>query len=134
MSFQNRLAAATRRTATIEDETPEAQRRWAKRKPMHSTGQILFDGVTTPYCCIVRDISSTGVRLEMTKNKYNPDAASGFIPTYFTLTMPLDRTRVECQSMWRRGAFVGARFLGAVEHIAVVKRVPMMIKKTDGKK
>jgi hypothetical protein len=134
MSFQNRLAAVTRRPAVVEDESPEAQRRWAKRKPMQSSGQILFDGVTTPYACTVRDISSTGVRLEMTRNKYNPDAATGFIPTYFSLTMPHDRTRVECQSMWRRGSLVGARFLGAVEHIPIVKRGPMLPRKTDAKR
>ena len=66
----------------------------------------------------------------MSKNKFNPDGGSSFLPTYFTLIIPLDRTRVECQSMWRRGSFVGARFLGAVEHMAApAKRVPMVKKK-----
>ena len=126
MTLQNRIAAATRKPAVAQAAEP---RRWAKRKAVGSSGQILFDGITTPYACSVRDISSTGARLEMTCNKYNPDGASGFMPTYFTLIMPLDRIRVECQSMWRRGSFVGARFLGAVQQMPTPSRGPMIKKK-----
>ena len=131
MTFQNRIAAATRKSTTsVEVLIDDSSRRWAQRKSTHSSGQILFDGISTPYICLVRDISSTGVRLEMVKGKFNPDGATGFIPTYFSLIIPLDRTRVECQSMWRRGSFVGARFLSAVEHMpAPAKRVPMIQKK-----
>jgi hypothetical protein len=129
MSFQNRIAAATRRVQT-EEMSEEAQRRWAKRKPAHAQGQILFEGVTTPYPCIVRDISSTGAKLEMVRGKFNPDGGSSFLPAYFSLIMPLDRTRVECQSMWRRGSSVGVRFMGAVTHLpAPAKRGPMIKKK-----
>ena len=130
MSFQNRIAAATRRAPVIAAETAgDSTRRWAKRKPVSDSGQILFDGISTPYGCFVRDISSTGARLEMTRNKYNPDGVSGFVPTYFTLIIPLDRTRVECQSMWRRGAFMGVRFLGAVEVMPAPVRSIMARKK-----
>jgi hypothetical protein len=129
MTFQSRIATITRKTQASEDADLESQRRWAKRKPAHNSGQILFDGVNTPYPCIVRDISSTGAKIEMVKGKYNPDGGSGFLPNQFSLTMPLDRTRVECQSMWRRGAFVGARFLGAVTHLPTATRSPMVRKK-----
>ena len=130
MSFQNRFAAATRKSAAAADPVAEdASRRWAKRKATSNTGNILFDGITVPYICTVRDISSTGARLEMVKNKYNPDAATGFVPTYFTLIMPVDRTRVECQSMWRRGSLLGARFLGAVEVMPAQIRTPLTRKK-----
>jgi hypothetical protein len=130
MSFQNRFAAATRKPVAVVDPLAgDASRRWAKRKTTSNTGNILFDGITVPYVCTVRDISSTGARLEMSRNKYNPDAAAGFIPTSFTLVMPLDRTRVECQSMWRRGSFMGVRFLGAVETLPPITRSPMIRKK-----
>ena len=130
MSFQNRIAAATRKpAANLDDTVEDATRRWAKRKSVANSGQILFDGITTPYGCIVRDISSTGARLEMTRNKFNPDGATGFVPTFFTLIMPLDRTRVECQSMWRRGTFLGARFLGAVEQMPAYARPPTIRKR-----
>jgi hypothetical protein len=129
MTFQNRIATVTRKAQVSEETELEAQRRWAKRKPTQNSGQILFDGVTTPYACMVRDISSTGAKIEMTKNKYNPDGGSSFLPNQFSLTMPLDRTRVECQSMWRRGTLLGVRFLGAVTHLPPLKRAPMILKK-----
>ena len=130
MTLQNRIAAATRKPAASADEmTADHTRRWARRKAVSNGGQILFDGITTPYACLVRDISSTGAKLEMTKNKFNADASSAFVPTYFTLIMPIDRTRVECQSMWRRGSFLGARFLGAVEVMPVQTRTPLTRKK-----
>ncbi len=123
MSFHDRFAAATRKpVASVEANSDASSRRWAKRKNTSNTGNILFDGITVPYICTVRDISSTGVQLEMTRNKYNPDGVTGFIPTYFTLIMPMDRTRMECQSMWRRGSLLGARFLGAVEIMPAVAR------------
>ena len=129
MTFQNRIAAATRKSTAGDDASADAQRRWAKRKPTQSQGQILFDGITTPYACLVRDISSTGVKIEMVRNKYNPDGCSSFVPNQFSLIMPLDRTRVECQSMWRRGSSLGARFLGAVTQLPPARRTPMIMKK-----
>ena len=131
MTLKNRIAATTRKSAASTSEmTAEQSRRWARRKAVNSNGQILFDGISTPYACLVRDISSTGAKLEMTRNKFNADASSAFVPTLFTLIMPIDRTRVECQSMWRRGSLLGARFLGAVEIMpAPPVRRPMMPKK-----
>ncbi len=129
MTFQNRIAAATRKATAGDETSADAQRRWAKRKPAHSQGQILFDGITTPYACLVRDISSTGAKIEMVKSKFNPDGCTSFVPAQFSLIMPLDRTRVECQSMWRRGSLLGARFLGAVTQLPAVRRTPMIKKK-----
>jgi hypothetical protein len=124
MTFQSRIATITRKSQAADETELDSQRRWAKRKPAHNTGHILFDGVTTPYACIVRDISSTGAKIEMLKGKYNPDGGSSFLPNEFSLIMPLDRTRVECQSMWRRGCFVGIRFLGAVTQLPAPTRPP----------
>lgn len=95
----------------------DASRRWAKRKSTDSSAQVIFDGSTTPHACVVRDISSTGAKIEMLKTKFNADASSAFVPTYFTLVVPMDRTSVECQSMWRRGSYMGVRFLGAVKQL-----------------
>ena len=129
MTFQSRISTVTRKAQVNEDASLESQRRWAKRKPTHNSGQILFDGVTTPYACLVRDMSSTGAKIEMVRGKYNPDGGTDFLPNHFSLIMPLDRTRVECQSMWRRGSMVGARFLGAVTHMPAPRRSPMIKKK-----
>lgn len=128
MSFQDRLAAATRKSAaagsTIDPDT--LNKRWAKRKPANTPAKILFDGITTPYECMVRDISSTGAQVEMSKTKFNPDGACDIVPNHFTLLIPLDKIAVECQSMWRRGSKLGVRFTSMVRTIPTQK--PMMRK------
>lgn len=118
MTFQSRIAAATRRPATAATtEGEDASRRWAKRKPTHNAAQLVFEGMTTPHACVVRDISSTGAKIEILKSKFNSEGSTSFLPTYFTLIVPTDRTSVDCQSMWRRGSFMGVRFLGAVRQM-----------------
>ncbi len=121
MSLQNRMAAVVRRAAAQDDAADKANQRWARRKPASTPAKILFDGITTPYDCSVRDISSTGVQLEMCRTKFNPDGATDAVPHHFTLIITLDKTAVECHSMWRRGSKLGARFTGMVRTIAQPK-------------
>jgi hypothetical protein len=119
MSFQNRLAAATRKSAaasTIVD-ADDLNRRWARRKPSQTPAQIKFDGITVPFECVVRDISSTGAKLEMARTKFNPEASHEAIPNQFSLIIPLDRIVVDCLSMWRRGSKLGVKFMGAVRQL-----------------
>lgn len=124
MSLQSRMAAVVKKAAGDEGLDALANKRWARRKPVATPAKILFDGITTPYDCVVKDISSTGVQVEMTKTKLNPEGASDAIPHYFTLIITLDKTAVECQSMWRRGTKVGARFIGMVRTITTPKPAP----------
>lgn len=126
MSLNNRMAAVLKRSASLQvDEVDQLNKRWAKRKSAQTPAKILFDGITTPYECMLRDISSTGAQVEMSRTKMNPDGSTENLPNYFTLIIPLDKTAVECQSMWRRGSKVGARFIGMVRTFAPVKPVPL---------
>jgi hypothetical protein len=121
MSLQNRMAAVVRRASVLNSGDDAANQRWARRKPATTPAKILFDGITTPYDCMVRDISSTGVQLELSKTKFNPEGSTESIPHHFTLIITLDKTAVECHSMWRRGSKLGARFTGMVRTIAQPK-------------
>jgi hypothetical protein len=133
MSFQNRLAAAVNRpSAATSSQAAATNSRWARRKPANTPAKILFDGITTPFECTVRDISSTGAQIEMLRTKMNPEASHGAVPNDFTLIVTLDRTAVECRSMWRRGARMGVRFLGMVRQLPPPK--PPMIQKAGDKK
>lgn len=131
MSFQDRLAAATRKSAVqlADSEQEQLNKRWAKRKPASTPAKILFDGISTPFECVVRDISSTGAQIEMTKNKFNPDGATDTVPNHFTLLIPLDRIAVDCLSMWRRGSRLGVKFTSMVRAIPQAK--PMLIRRTS---
>jgi hypothetical protein len=124
MSLHNRMAAVLKRGTVLDaEEADQLNKRWARRKTTATPAKILFDGITTPYDCTLRDISSTGAQVEMTRTKLNPDGSSENLPNYFTLIMPLDKTAVECQSMWRRGSKVGAKFVGMVRHFVPAKPV-----------
>ena len=130
MSLNARIAAVTRRSAVSgAEESDDESRRWAKRKQVNSNAQIIYPGVTTPYACIIRDVSSTGAKIEMVKNKFNPDGESSFIPAQFSLISPLDRTRVECTMMWRRGSSFGARFLSAMQQMPTPAKRSMIKRK-----
>lgn len=126
MSLQNRMAAATRKSAVqlADDEREVLNKRWAKRKPASTPAKILFDGISTPFECTVRDISSTGAQIEMGRNKFNPDGSSEAVPNHFTLLIPLDRIAVDCQSMWRRGTRLGVKFTSMVRALPQPK--PLM--------
>ncbi len=126
MTFQSRLAAATRKSvAQLADSEQEVlNKRWAKRKPASTPAKLLFDGISTPFECTVRDISSTGAQIEMAKNKFNPDGSCDSVPHHFTLIIPLDRIAVDCQSMWRRGTRLGVKFTSMVRAIPQPK--PLM--------
>jgi hypothetical protein len=117
MSLHNRMAAIVRK-ASVEEVDAAANKRWARRKSASTPAKILFDGITTPFDCTVRDISSTGALIEMNRTKLNPDGSTDALPHYFTLIIQLDRTAVECQSMWRRGTKVGAKFVGMVRTLS----------------
>jgi hypothetical protein len=125
MSFHDRFAAATRKSAAalVEADQDALNKRWAKRKPSTTTAKILFDGISTPIECVLRDISSTGAQIEMTKNKYNADGSPDAVPNHFTLLIPLDKIAVDCQSMWRRGSRLGVRFTGVVRQLPPPKPV-----------
>jgi hypothetical protein len=128
MSFHARMAAATRKSASASAQldADTLNKRWAKRKPANTPAKILFDGITTPFECTVRDISSTGAQIEMARTKFNPDGSPDTVPNHFTLLIPLDKIAVECQSMWRRGSKIGIRFTSMVRMLPVQKP---MIKK-----
>ena len=95
MSLQNRMAAIVKKAA-VEVDADDANKRWARRKTAQTPAKILFDGITTPFECLVKDISSTGVQLEICKTKFNMDASSDAIPHYFTL---INHVGQDCRRM-----------------------------------
>ena len=61
--------------------------------------------------CTVRDISATGARLRVEGSVSAPDT--------FELLIQLDGLEANCQVVWRSGADVGVKFLGAPRTVAV---------------
>jgi hypothetical protein len=101
--------------AAVETAAAEArallERRFAKRKTVATNALIVSPDISVPIACMVRDISSTGARLELIKSVENPLGGRAKLPGTFTINLRLDRMEVDCAIVWRNGAFVGVRFL-----------------------
>jgi hypothetical protein len=74
--------------------------RIARRHRVIKAGRIEFDSIVID--CIVRDLSVTGARLEV--------SSQGGIPERFTLIVPGDRLRLACTVVRRGGYRIGVAF------------------------
>jgi hypothetical protein len=82
-------------------------RRHAPRRPINPMAKILLAAGAPPRDCVVADISTGGVKLEV----------EGFeVPDDFVLILSADGVAKECnyQVVWRFGQEVGARFVSLV--------------------
>ncbi len=96
--------AATQALAYIE-------RRFAQRKSAATNALIMSSDLNVPMSCLVRDVSTTGARIELVVSPENLLGGRAKLPGSFTLNMRLDRMQVDCAIVWRNGAFVGVRFV-----------------------
>ena len=87
------------------------ERRFAARKSGATNALIVSPDISGPIACMVRDISSTGARLELIKSVENPLGGRAKLPGTFTIKLRLDRMEVDCAIVWRNATFVGVRFL-----------------------
>ena len=89
------------------DESDEAQPREHRRKAFKA-GIVSYQNNSLTSDCVIRDISSNGVKLQFPK--------PALVPDHFTLIIPMEGQRVECQARWRKGNVIGAEFIGEMEH------------------
>jgi hypothetical protein len=93
------------------DSLDNSERRIARRKAAGTSAVIISPAVSVPISCLVRDYSPTGARLEIVVTPENLLGGRVKLPAHFKLQMRLDRMEMDCAIMWRRGAFVGVKFL-----------------------
>ena len=75
-------------------------------------GRVLFNGGQNSLDCLIRDISSTGARLEVSANVTLPDR--------FDLYLPHRDETCKVHSQWRRGSQLGVAF----DHIESAPAAP----------
>ena len=78
------------------------EKRSSPRMRSFLKGRVLFNGGQTSLECLIRDISSTGARLEL--------SASITLPDRFDLYLPHRETTSKVHIQWRRGSQVGVAF------------------------
>jgi len=88
----------------------EGEARVAPRRRMLKAGKIAYADRHVTIGCTVRDMSATGARLRVEGSVTAPDT--------FELLIPLDGLEANCQVVWRSGADVGVKFLGAPRTVA----------------
>ena len=77
------------------------------RRKAFKAGLISYQNHALTVDCVIRDISSSGVKLKFQEGV--------LVPEHFTLTIPMEGQRVDCQVRWRHKDEVGAVFVGQME-------------------
>lgn len=98
------------------------ERRFARRKAVATNGQIVSADMNTPVTCIVRDVSTTGARIELVAGPDNVLGGRAKLPSNFTLQMRLDRMEVDCAIAWRNGPFIGVRYVSTPRFLSRAPR------------
>lgn len=99
------VASTTPAPAAKQDE-----RRWAQRKPRSLPALLLSDRLQSHVPCVVRDLSSTGARIEIVVGRDTPVRSADGLPDRLTLYMVTDEMEVDCEVHRRDGVFAGLRF------------------------
>lgn len=79
-----------------------SDKRSAPRLRSFLKGRVLFNGGQTSLDCLIRDISPTGARLEL--------SASITLPDRFDLYLPHREATCRAHIQWRRGSQLGVAF------------------------
>ena len=87
------------------------ERRFAQRKAAATNALIVSPDINVPISCLVRDVSTTGARIELVVSPENLLGGRAKLPGSFTLNLRLDRMEVDCAIVWRNGAFIGVKFV-----------------------
>lgn len=103
------MPAAQTNVAT--DALSYIERRFARRKAAATNALITSPDMNVPISCIVRDVSTTGARIELVVTPENLLGGRAKLPGSFTLNLRLDRMDVDCAIVWRNGPLVGVRFV-----------------------
>lgn len=104
-------AAPAKGGANFSAESAAGRRRDA-RKPLYAVDALVFaKDLAGPLRAMVRDISKSGARLELSRGM-KVSASPSYVPERVTVYFCPDKTEVECRLAWRDGRHFGVRFLG----------------------
>lgn len=84
------------------------------RDPAHDLSEIILDGRTYGIACLIRDISRSGARLEV---------SCGELPKRFILANYTKGTRTLCRQVWRDKRLVGVKFLTTPRAFNIAERL-----------
>ena len=84
--------------------------------------QIYFDGTVVTVPCIIKDMSTTGARLELKDGWDNPFKSDASTMERIKLVVRMDRVMYECKIVRRAESELGVKFMSAPKPMTKVLR------------
>ncbi len=91
----------------------DSDKRTSPRLRSFLKGRVVYNGGQSSLDCLIRDMSSTGARLEL--------SASVTLPDRFDLYLPHRDETLKVHLQWRRGAAIGVAF----DHVDSAPDMPL---------
>lgn len=104
-----------------------SEQRWATRRQRNTPAHIVLNSEVlgarpTPIPCLLKDTSSTGARIELSRATAERwISSSGSMPENFRLQIPSELVEVQCRVAWCEGNMIGIQFTAPAR---VLKRAP----------
>ena len=117
-----------RRTAGVKSASAYAilrsdgDNRFAPRRSSQIPAMIYFEGTTTSMPCMIRDMSTTGAKLELKDGWDNPFKSSASEMDRIRLVVRMDRVMYDCKIMRRSETELGVKFVAAPKPMTKVIR------------
>jgi hypothetical protein len=89
--------------------TGQNKRRTVRRAQRFAEGFIWSDRMAASKACSIRNLSVTGVRVDLLNGTLNPQTLGGVLTLYF----PAEKREIDCKLMWRAGSCIGLEFVGS---------------------
>lgn len=98
------------------------EKRFAPRRKGMTPALIYFDGTTLSVPCLIKDMSTTGAKLELRTGWDNPFRSAASDLDRIRLVVRMDRVMYDCKIMRRGETELGVKFIAAPKPIAKVVR------------
>jgi hypothetical protein len=96
--------------------------RFAPRRNSQVPALIYFDGTVTSVPCLIKDMSTTGARIELREGWDNPFKSSASEMDRVKLVIRMDRIMYDCKVVRRGETELGVKFIAAPKPITKVVR------------
>lgn len=96
-----------------DDLAPSASARSMRQRALKGAVISYSDGAIS-LDCLVRDYSPGGVKIKLVSD--TP------VPNSFSLHIPTDGIRAQCEVRWRRGVEIGVEFIGEIHLDEIIAR------------
>lgn len=100
----------------------DGDNRFAPRRASATYAQIYFDGTATSVPCVIRDMSTTGARLELRSGWDNPFRSGESEMDRIKLVVRMDRVMYDCRIVRRAETELGVKFVAAPKPMTKVVR------------